>query len=200
MFNNKKIEKVEKISTDAFGNSKYKVTERTGWFSTKTYEVSEKSNSNSAGAGIILIGLIFLIAIAAIAVLPFIMVLIANSPGSINRQSKYRWISFASLIVIVTLIAYTLNQPTLYKQFSALTKNPWLMSLFIGLNVTALFSLILAQLSFVTNRANQFFCIFGGIVLILIAFQMLLSQSAFLTFSKYNEKQMEAACECYHNS
>ncbi len=55
MFDNKKIERVEKISTDAFGNSKYRVTERTGWFSTKTYEVEEKPNPNEANAGLLIL-------------------------------------------------------------------------------------------------------------------------------------------------
>lgn len=200
MFDNGKIEKVEKISTDVFGNSKYKVTERTGWFSKKTYEVTEKSNSDAAGAGLLLIGLILLFAILALAVLPYIMVLVSNSPGSVVKQSKYRWISFFSLVIIAASAGYIFFDSELFEKFYGFTENPWILSIILGLNITAIFSLIFAQFKFITNRANQFFCIIGGIVLILLAFQILTSNSNVLAKFKYNQKQMNAACDCYHNS
>jgi hypothetical protein len=200
MFEKGKIEKVEKISTDAFGNSKYKITERTGWFSTKTYEVTEKSNSDTASAGLLLIGITLLFAIFALAVLPYIMVLIANSPGSVLKQTKYRWISFFSLVVIASSAGYILFDPELYGNFFGITENSWILSIMLGLNATATISLILAQLPFITNRANQFFCIIGGVASILLMLQIFLSKSIVFASFKYNQKQMEAACDCYHNS
>jgi hypothetical protein len=200
MFDNKKIEKVEKISTDAFGNSKYRVTERTGWFSTKTYEVEEKSNTNEANAGLLILGIIFLIAIFAILVLPYILVLAANSPSQMAKQSKFRWIAFISLVLFTSGFIFVLKQPNTFEQFSDIIQNPWILSIFFGLNTTALASLVLARFSFITNKANQYFCIIGGISAILFAFQLILSSNSQLVSFKYNDEQMNAACECYQNS
>ncbi len=116
------------------------------------------------------------------------------------KQSKFRWIAFFTLTLFTSGFIFVLKQPNTFEQFSDIIQNPWILSIFFGLNTTALASLDLARFSFITNKANQYFSIIGGISAILFAFQLILSSNSLLVSFKYKDEQMNAACECYQNS